>query len=228
MAEQDPLANPIQAVALKLPEFWTDNPALWFHSIEAQFHIRNIVADETKFYYVVAALPSSVANAVASTLRAPPDQNKYTALKKALTDFYEPPPLKRLLAFLQQGPTPDRRPRETLKQISALSDNLAEWRMAAFVQAMPPTVQAHLLARTFNDVTEMASVAEALVSQGLPDTIHVVRSKPSRPPTSSSSSDGICYYHRRFGDKAKQCRPPCRLAKQVVSAEPPENWLAFH
>ena len=44
------------AVAIKLPTFWAQQPKVWFLQAEAQFHIRKITDDTTKYYHVVAAL----------------------------------------------------------------------------------------------------------------------------------------------------------------------------
>ena len=44
------------AVAIKLPIFWAQQPEVWFLQAEAQFHIRKITDDTTKFYHAVAAL----------------------------------------------------------------------------------------------------------------------------------------------------------------------------
>ena len=44
------------AVALKLPPFWISQPRVWFQQTEAQFALRKITADETKYFNVVAAL----------------------------------------------------------------------------------------------------------------------------------------------------------------------------
>ena len=52
---------PVQAVALKLPPFWTAQPAVWFQQAEAQFAIRGIVAEQTKYYYVLSALDQTTA-----------------------------------------------------------------------------------------------------------------------------------------------------------------------
>ena len=70
MADKDQ----VSAVALKLPTFWVHNPQLWFCSVEAQFAVRNITQDDTKYHYVVASLTDDMANAVASFLTNPPRQ----------------------------------------------------------------------------------------------------------------------------------------------------------
>ena len=50
------------AVALKLPPFWISQPGVWFQQAEAQFTLRNITADDTKYFYVVAALDQETAS----------------------------------------------------------------------------------------------------------------------------------------------------------------------
>ena len=49
------------AVALKLPAFWTSQPDVWFIQAEAQFTLRNITADDTKYAYLVASLDQTTA-----------------------------------------------------------------------------------------------------------------------------------------------------------------------
>ena len=44
----------INAVAMKLPLFWVDNPRMWFQTAEAQFRIKNITRSLTKFDHVLA------------------------------------------------------------------------------------------------------------------------------------------------------------------------------
>ena len=46
----------IQAVAVKLPEFWTDDPKIWFLQAEAQFRSKSIIIDQIKFDYFTTAL----------------------------------------------------------------------------------------------------------------------------------------------------------------------------
>jgi len=72
------------AVSLKLPTFWTSQPEVWFTQAEAQFHIHNITADATKYYYVVSALDQPTAGRVLDVLQSPPIEDKYDHLKQHL------------------------------------------------------------------------------------------------------------------------------------------------
>ena len=46
----------VHAVALKLPIFWAAQPKIWLSLAEAQFALREITKETTKFYHVVSAL----------------------------------------------------------------------------------------------------------------------------------------------------------------------------
>jgi hypothetical protein len=70
------------AVSLKLPTFWSSQPTVWFVQAEAQFHIRSITDDTTKYYYVVAALDQSTAGRLVDILSQPPATDKYKHLKQ--------------------------------------------------------------------------------------------------------------------------------------------------
>ena len=49
----------VSAVSLKLPPFWPSKATLWFAHAEAQFHLRNITVDKTKFAHVLTMLDST-------------------------------------------------------------------------------------------------------------------------------------------------------------------------
>jgi len=55
-------------VTLKLPVSWTCQPEVWFAETEAQFHIRGITADATKYYYVMSALDQPIAGRLLDVL----------------------------------------------------------------------------------------------------------------------------------------------------------------
>ena len=77
----------VSAVSVKLPPFWPDKAVLWFAQAEAQFLLRSITADKTKFAHVLTMLDSSTAEYVMDIIRNPPEDS-YEALKTRLTGAY--------------------------------------------------------------------------------------------------------------------------------------------
>ena len=65
------------AVSLKLPTFWTSQPQVWFAQAEAQFNIRGITNDATRYYYVLSALDQSIAARLLDLISQPPPDDKY-------------------------------------------------------------------------------------------------------------------------------------------------------
>ena len=82
------MAHEEHAVSLKLPTFWTSQSEVWFVQAEAQFELRRVTADETKYFYVLAALDQETATRVLDLIRRPPNEDKYKALKDRLIDTF--------------------------------------------------------------------------------------------------------------------------------------------
>lgn len=49
------------AVSVKFPNFWTTMAAAWFSQAEAQFGLRRITSDETRYWHVVASRDAETA-----------------------------------------------------------------------------------------------------------------------------------------------------------------------
>lgn len=49
----------VATVVVKLLAFWTANLVAWFAQAKAQFSLRHIQAEETRYWYVISALDSS-------------------------------------------------------------------------------------------------------------------------------------------------------------------------
>ena len=76
------------AVSLKLLTFWTSQPDVWFVQAEAQFTLRKITADETMYYYVLAALDQATVARFMDLISQPLNTDKYKALKTRLLDTF--------------------------------------------------------------------------------------------------------------------------------------------
>ena len=61
---------------------------IWFAQAEAQFTIKNITTEKTKYAYVVSVLDSDTATQVLDIIRAPPAEEPYKALKNRLTKAF--------------------------------------------------------------------------------------------------------------------------------------------
>ena len=77
----------VNAVVVKLPNFWMSDPELWFMQVEAVFNTRTpkVTVDGTKFDHTLTALPQEVLNSVRNIIRLPtatPD--RYLRLKESL------------------------------------------------------------------------------------------------------------------------------------------------
>ena len=69
---------------MKLPVFWPDAAEVWFAQADAQFVIRNVTVNKTKFYHTVAVLPQEVALQILDLIHAPQAGDPYVVLRKRL------------------------------------------------------------------------------------------------------------------------------------------------
>ena len=85
-------------IALKLPAFWAAEPQIWFAQAEAQFALRKIVADDTKYLYMLSALDQATTSWLKDFIGNPLEEGKYEALRARLMEtFYFSEPEQALL-----------------------------------------------------------------------------------------------------------------------------------
>lgn len=129
--------------SVKVPPFWSKNPQLWFHQIDAQFAICKITSEQVKFNYVVASLDMDVLSQVSDIITAPPVA-AYDAMKKRLLSSFgetEERRIKRLLKELELG---DKRPSHLLQEMRQIAGNLVgeDFLKSLWIGQLPPSIQA--------------------------------------------------------------------------------------
>lgn len=221
-------AEGARAVSLKLPEFWTDDPEVWFARIEAQFNTRAITVDGTKFDYVVSALDNSTASEVKAVLLTPPDVDRYGTIKRALLGAFGKSQAQKDAELLSLTGLGDKKPTALLRQIRSLNSDAETLRRALFLAQLPAEVRAVLAGQNIDDLDELADCADRIIEarqlESSPVAFAVAtgrhrpyqpstRRAPQPPATQNRSGGFICTYHTRFGLRAHNCQQGCMFAE---------------
>ncbi|UYV63697.1 hypothetical protein LAZ67_2005345 [Cordylochernes scorpioides] len=109
--------------SIKAPEFWPNDPELWFITLESQFLLNKpspITNDDTKFSYLISLLPPSTAIEVREFIKSHPPDNKYDALKKAIIKCTTDSEFKKLQQLLTQEELGDSLPSQLLRRLRQL------------------------------------------------------------------------------------------------------------
>ena len=152
------------AVGLKLPVLWADHPRVWLQQAEAQFAVRNVTADNTKYHYVVAALDHATALRVIDMLEDPPQHNKYDNLKRRLTDIFGLSRRQRADQLLDIGlhSLGDRRPSQLMDEMLALLGLHKPCMLfeGIFLRCMSEDIRLQLATSSFDDLRAHAKTAD--------------------------------------------------------------------
>jgi hypothetical protein len=223
----------IYAATIKLPDFWQHNPRPWFQHIEAQFQLRGITQDVTKYFHVVAALDASTTARAMALLEAPPADGKYDALKTFLLSLFELSELEKADRLLSLNGLGDSKPSELMERMLAVLGAVDPSFLFAhiFLRQLPAPVRTALASSPLpssRDYRALAVEADRIFLANRQQFVHALlpTQRTSVPPSKDDPDtaaavtarrqreDGWCYYHSRFGAKAKQCRQPCSFGAQ--------------
>ena len=175
----------ISTVSVKLPPFWCSDPPLWFAQVEAQFLLRGISAQKTKFDHVVASLAPEVATEVRDLILNPPDAQPYDELRKQLirrTSLSERRRLQQLLSSRDLG---DLTPTRLLRKLQQLRGGVAQdgddpLFRELFLERLPANIRVALAALDDGiSLEELAERAERMTeADSIPRSVSMVASSP--------------------------------------------------
>ena len=134
----------INALSVKLSNFWTEDPDSWFDRADNQFLVRGIKEDATKFAYVVQALDYAQHKEVRAIIRNPPKGASYAALRKALVSAFGRTELDKNTELLNLKHLGDRDPRSVARDIDALCEDPASLPRAVMINLLPQDVRTAL------------------------------------------------------------------------------------
>jgi hypothetical protein len=166
----------VNAVAVKLPEFWPADPTTWFHQAEAAFRRSNVTQSFTKYDHVLMKLPTDVVMSVCDLVNSmqPNTADAYEQLKARLTNSYGKTPWQQVNALLDMPPLGDRRPSHMMNEMLALippGSNKDDYIfLGIFLRKLPSSMREHLAAANHTTAAAMSAHADILWDAKAGDT----------------------------------------------------------
>ena len=155
----------VTAVAVKIPEFWPERPRTWFAYAEAQFTLRKIKEQETKYAYIISALPREIIVHVLDEVEAPGEE-PYDRIKAALIERFMKTAAERIKALDELFLGEDK-PTVLLRKMQALAtteDRATDRFRLDFINKMPEAIQQTLADKSDLTLGTLASKADELVA----------------------------------------------------------------
>ena len=152
------------AVSLKLPPFWAVEPQIWFAQTEAQFALRNIVTDDTKYFYVLSALDQATASRLKDFIGNPPEDDKYAALRARLVETFDLSEPERASLLLHFRPLGDTRPSALMDEMLALLGDHPPCFLfqQLFLERLPEDMRSQLIDAKVEDCRQLARRADRI------------------------------------------------------------------
>lgn len=205
------------AVSVKLPQFWPDTPEFWFAQTEAQFNLRGIKDETTKYNYVLSAIDQSIAKRVMDFIKSPPATGKYEAFKKRLLTTFSLSDSERASKIINLPELGEEKPSVLMDSMLALLGNHEPCFLfrELFLQKIPEELRNHLVTMRISDCRQLAAAADDLHQTQPSSSFNAIR-KFQRPTNQKEKEDkkGFCFFHARFGARSYRCQQPCTYKSQ--------------
>ena len=224
----------VTKVAVKLPDFWTEDLNFWFLHAEATFRNAQITQSKTKFNHIVQKLPQKIMVSVRSLIMgsAASSATPFKDLKAKLVSAYTLSRWQKVSKLIHHPGVGDRGPTALMDAILALlleDETPGSLFLGLFLERLPVKMRKHLVSREFKNHSEMALYADSLwdARKAIP-TDHLLaaastlssspacgkaQDRRSLLPNCCSQTPGLsnseCYFHKCFGPAGNNCRPPC-------------------
>ncbi|XP_046399331.1 uncharacterized protein LOC124165850 [Ischnura elegans] len=152
----------VNRVAMRVPPFWPERPALWFSQLEVQFSLAGITSELTKFSHVVAQLDNRHAVEVEDIIVNPPSESPYKRITEELISRLSTSQETRIRQLLEHEELGDRKPSQFLRHIRSLAGNSVpdDFVRTLWVNRLPSSAQAILATQDSTDLAGLAKLAD--------------------------------------------------------------------
>ena len=185
----------LSMVSVKLPPFTESNPALWFGKAEAQFALRGIKDDTTKFYHLYANLTEKAMNEIENLLLDPPKTGKVETMKYKLIRKFGKSQYQKDSELLSIRSLGDLRPTEMWLKFQRLNkdphNTTSSFVKAYLIDMYPPEVRTAIANMTFADNDEMAEAADKIMDMRKAPHVNAIAEDQGQVPYEIPEVDAI-------------------------------------
>lgn len=222
----------LATVGLKFPPFFRGNPEAWFRMLDAQFSLRNITSEVTRFNHLICQLPEDVA----SVLLTADTQPSYTEMKAAVLQMLQKSQQDKINELLDVADLGGDKPSVFIKRLNAKMSQCGlhqnpDMIKATLLRCLPPELRVQLSGFQDQSPEHLASIADSMLAihQSSGARIGAVQKEfPTRYQSQSSSvapfrpgqRPVICRAHLYYGARARTCRRWCQFPRQQGSHQP--------
>ncbi|CAE1167705.1 unnamed protein product [Acanthosepion pharaonis] len=181
-----------------------------------------ITSQRARFANVMQKLPSDMMDEISDVLSDLREHEPYDHLKEAIlkrTGRSEEDMIQEILRNVTRGLWLEHLPK-SVAQIIAPMDDLAESADLVFAQFDHSVNAVHATdiakheryepSKTERALADLQRQIQEIQISLRPRTRESTPSRRRRTPSRERQSDqGVCWFHRTFGDGARNCRPPC-------------------
>lgn len=148
-------------LASRIPEFWADQPRVWFIRTEAILAPQKL-SDDSRFDMVVSKLPKDIITQISDFLSNPPASGKFNAIKIKLLSLLEDSKARQIEKLISEMELGDQKPSQLLRRMRDLArDKIPDDTLRVLWQGhLPSTVKAVLAVTDTKDLENLASVAD--------------------------------------------------------------------
>ena len=184
--------NVAAARITKIPNFFPDDPELWFSRIEALFTIHGITTDDTKFNYVLAHASDELIPYVTNVIKeeVPTGKTKYSIFKERVTQSFSISNEAKLRALFKGQSLGDKKPSQVLLILknSAAGQCQDKVLKSLFLENLPVKVRSILSVCDTEDLNKLALIADKFAENEAPASyVNVVKTSTEDDSSKFSS-----------------------------------------
>jgi hypothetical protein len=174
-----------ESTHLKLPQFWVEDPEMWFFQSENELALNDIMDEQTRYRHLLKALPQTILAKVREVVMAQPRPiNPYSELKRAILERTGLSNRERYMTILSQQPIGDQKPSEILRHFRQLIPDIPEDMLRElFLQKLPNNCQQILAAGSTTSVNQLAQQADKILEISNAQSINSVEQQPNEQVT---------------------------------------------